>query len=123
MTTPATYETFVLHQILPVQGWQAIYVTDGGAHMLVPLYFLALVTRRHRRCGTGDLRPDWHPQGLDVEDEGREVVGLDYDPEMSSFAPCDELDNYCGLLPPDLSLAAYLEGHHCGVRRRTEEVR
>jgi hypothetical protein len=111
---PPTYQTFVLHSIMPAEGWQAIYYSDGG-HWSVPLSALALVTRRTRDCDSGRVLS---PRTPVEEGEHREVVGLDFHP-TDGFHICDETGNFCALLPPGWTLADYEADdpcHHAAAR-------
>lgn len=117
-----TYQTFVLHQILPPLGWQAVFVYAGGVHEASPVALLALVTRRYRDTGTRRLLNPIHATGAATEEEGREVVALDYESGGTGFTPCDELDNYCGLLPPDMTMLDFLATHQCPHQHAKENL-
>jgi hypothetical protein len=118
-----TYQTFVIHQILPPLGWQAVFVDTDGAHVAWPVALLALVTRRERLLRTKELVETVYVTGAETEEEGREVVALDYDSGGSGFNPCDEVDNYCGLLPPKTKLTDFLKDHQCPCQRPKTEAR
>jgi hypothetical protein len=105
---PQTYETFVIHSIMPADGWQAIYIGDDG-HWCEPIRALALVTRRTRECHSGRVLS---PPTIAKEEEFREVVGLDFHPS-EGFYICDESGNFCALLPPGWTLADYEAGDNC----------
>lgn len=118
-----TYRTFVIHQILPPLGWQAVFVEDG-AHVASPVALLALVTRRQRLVRTRAPVEAVYATGAETEEEGREVVALHYCARGDTgFNPCDELDNYCGLLPPETTLSDFLKDHQCPCQRPTTEAR
>ena len=105
---PPTYETFVIHSIMPADGWQAIYYGTQG-HWTDPVRALALVTRRTRECDTGRVLSAH--QSI-TEEELREVVGLEYHPS-EGFIVCNETGNFCALLPPDWTLADYEASDTC----------
>jgi hypothetical protein len=99
-----TFDRWVLLSLMPAPGWHAIYAAPGGGHFTTPLGALALAERRIRYCDTGErLRED--PTCPD--EELREVVGLAYDPG-GLWEVCEEASNYCGLLPPSLTLEDFI---------------
>ncbi len=103
-----TYEHFALKTIMPAQGWHAVHYDDAGAHFLVPVYALALAYRRTYDATTHELIPEPH---VHQEDEDWEVVGLSYY-TCEPWGVCDESRNYCGLLPPDMTLADFEAATH-----------
>ena len=103
-----TYETYVLHTIMPAPGWQAVYVAQDHTHFLIPLAALALVTIRTRDATTGKRLPA--PDG-EPEDERRDVRGMTYNP-VDGFTLEGE-GNFCGLLPPGMSLADFAQYGSC----------
>lgn len=106
------YATFGVHQIAPVVGWQAVYWdTHAAQHFCAPLHVLALVTRTVRDVHTTASEPEPYTEHLTPE-ECREVVGLEY--TDAGFSVCDETDNFCGLLPPERTLADF----ECGCFHR-----
>lgn len=106
MAERRTYKRFALKTIMPAQGWQAVYYTDG-AHHLGPVYALALAYLRTREVHTGELIAGRH---IGPEDEDWEIVGLDYGPG-DGWQVWDEVSNFCGLLPPDMTLEAFCEAN------------
>jgi hypothetical protein len=121
MTTRVpTYETFVIHTIMPALGWQAVYYTcETGLHFVAPIHALALVTRRTRLCLTADLCPP--ASGDETEEESREIVGIDYHP-ADGWTICDDDDNYCGLLVPGSTLAEFETMRECRHEPAAQEV-
>jgi hypothetical protein len=73
MTRPLTYETFVLHTIMPAPGWQVVYYDDHGQHLCAPVDALALVIRRVRACQSSALVDPY--DGGTPDEELRAVVG------------------------------------------------
>src|SRR5262245_57942308 len=110
---PPTYEAYVIHQIMPAPGWQAVCHHDDGTHWRSPSHALGLSTRRVYTCRTRE-RVD--SSNGSPDEELREVVGLDYDPGGMGFEVCDSCDNYCGLLPPEATLANFDDGSCCHHR-------
>ena len=50
--------------------------------------------------------------GLGPEDEAWEIVALEYQ-AADGWIICDECSNFCGLVPPNLTLAAFEQGSLC----------
>jgi hypothetical protein len=109
-----------MHTIMPAPGWQAVWYTpETGAHFATPIHALALVTRRTRACLTADLYP---PVSGDLtEEESREIVGVEYHP-AEGWTICDDGDNYCGLLVPGSTLAAFETMRACRHEPAAQEV-
>ena len=105
-----TYDSFIVKQIMPAAGWQVVYYLDEDqAHIVQPVYALALAFRVTRECYPS-LRVV--PQGPSPQEEQWEVVGLDYSPG-EPWTVCDTIGNYCGLLPPGMPLATFMETSMC----------
>lgn len=111
------YSTYELLQLLPVQGWQAVYLQDG-AHFLRPVYALALaeetthVTCEGQRVGHRLSASDQRPSKM--------IVGVTYNP-VDGWEICDETSNFCGLLVPGVSLQQFIDDHWCVGRDPSTE--
>jgi hypothetical protein len=111
MTEIQTYDSFIVKQIMPSQGWQAVYyIEEDRDHSLSPVYALALAYRVTREC---------YPSGRVVspaetvsQKERWEIVGLEYDPG-EPWTVCDTVANFCGLLPPGMTLETFMERSFC----------
>lgn len=106
-----TFEIWVPQSLVPALGWQAVYHAEDGSHFLAPLYMLALAQHRVKACATGDRVPLY--RGM-VDDEGWDIVGVGYSP-ADGWSVENESGNYCGLLPPDWTLADYEAARGCGA--------
>ena len=113
MTLHPTYETFVIHTIMPAPGWQAVYWFDDH-HEAMPIHTLALVSRQTRLSPTGELL------GQETDDE-RDIVGLDYTPR-DGWSVCDDDGAYCGLLPPGLTLVDFEAQHRHALMTQEERA-
>ena len=114
-TTTKTYETFLMHAIMPAPGWQSVYVVEGQ-HVLFPVYVLALVTRRLRELQSNTPIEEY---AHELEEDRRMLVALDYNPS-DGWTICNDDHNYCGLLPPDWTLEQFVQ--HCSHVERQETL-
>ena len=113
--TVPTYAAYALHTIMPAVGWRAVY-HEGGAHMVTPIHALALAQERRRVCGTRQRVPvTW----VDEADEDWSIVGLEYSP-VDHWSVCDQSINYCGLLPPEMTLEAFEAARDCLKAHRND---
>lgn len=107
-----TYTTYLLHTIMPAPGWQVVYWQQDH-HDVAPLHALALTTRHERDCRTNRIEETYWGE---IAEDRRTLVGLEYNPS-DGWEVVDQMLNYCGLLPPDWTLAQFeacrgcLEGH------------
>ena len=97
-----TYETFLLHSLLPAPGWQVVYWMEEQ-HVAWPVHALALVTRYLRDVYTQAQIQEY---AQELEEDRRTIVGLEYNPS-DGWTICDESGNYCGLLPPDWTMTDF----------------
>lgn len=108
-----TYPTWTLRSLMPAVGWQAAYIQDDGTHQVNAIHALALADLQEHLTLEGERvghrRPSREPLVV--------VVGVEYSP-TDDWTVCDEASNYCGLLPPGMSLAAFEAAHRCAARRR-----
>lgn len=108
MAETQTFDSFIVQQIMPAAGWQAVwYLAEDQAHLVESLSALALAYRVTRECHTRRLIPSPYPQ-----EEMWEVVGLVYAPG-EPWTVCDAIGNYCGLLPPGMPLATFMQSSLC----------
>ena len=97
-----TYDRYVVTALVPVTGWQAVY-HDGEGHLLSPVPLLALGYRRRYDAQSGHrVREAWR----EPEEEQWEIVGLDFDVN-EGWTVCETITNYCGLMPPTMTLAEF----------------
>ena len=111
MPTP-TFTTWVITSIMPATGWRVVWHDDANQHFYTPLDALGLGMERTYDCKTRQRILD--PLSSRIpDDESWEVVGLDYDLGGSGFSVVNTCGNYCGLIPPHVSSAAWEEAHAC----------
>lgn len=107
-----TYETFELHSLTAVQGWQAVFWGETNGHFTMPIYALAIATR-HTRFGAGTWRSGEEvPWSKRLGSDYREIVGLEYT-ISDGWHICEETGNYCGLLPPGATLEDFERDAGC----------
>lgn len=109
-----TYIAHIVKQIMPAQGWMAVYY-EHGAHTTYPVHALALAYPREYEEGTQrpilkneQAEEDWRVVGLLCEMEDME----------GRFQVCDDQIGYCGLIPPGETLEAFEECHACDHAER-----
>ena len=108
-TPVPTYDRWVLTSLVPAMGWQSVFYDDDGTHQLPPVHALALGHRRRYAAHTGQVvRAAW----LGPDDEAWEIVALAYD-VADGWTVLDEASNFCGLLPPSMTLDAFEQGSLC----------
>jgi hypothetical protein len=101
----------VLQSLLPSVGWQSVFFdAEAGEHLLGPVHALALGQRRTYDAHTWRLVRAPCPG---PPDEFWEVFGVAYEPSEGRFAVCDESSNFCGLLPPGMTLSAFAAVSGC----------
>ena len=100
-----TYNTYIVKQIMPADGWQAVYYDDEHGHFLCPVHALALAYTITRGRPSGRVA---HPQTSLTPKELWEIVGVSYSPG-DAWTVCNESYNYCGLLTPGMNLETFLE--------------
>ena len=108
-----TYDRFFPHALMPAVGWRAVYFVDTGAHVAVTVHALALAVRVTYACHTRRVVP---PEG-----DPWEIVGLGYSPG-DGWVVADEVDNFCGLLPPGMTLAAFEQDSLCRYRHEAQQT-
>ena len=113
------YDRIVLLSLLPATGWQAVYHGKDGTHYVTQIYALALIARRWYDAETQEVAPlgRWDGQ----EDEEWEIVGLDYSP-TDDWNVANEDSNYCGLLPPEWTLAEFEARKRCQHQQDAAEA-
>jgi len=111
-----TVDSFVIHTIMPAEGWKVVWWNDTQGHWLAPIHALALVTRIVREATT--LREVMEVPSA-RQNEFREIVGMEYSP-LDGWNICEDDANFCALLAPDWTLAAYEATDNC--RHAVQEV-
>lgn len=102
-----TYPVYVVKQIVPVTGWQAVYwLQEEQKHVREAVHLLGLAHVRTYARKAGRIVEDGIPK-----DESWAVVGLE--PESGRFfGVLNEVHNFCGLLQPGEDAQAFIDGCH-----------
>jgi hypothetical protein len=117
-TDRVTYDRWALKTLIPAQGWQVVLYDNGAEkHILLDVHALALAYRRTRDARAHVLIPDVL---LESEDEGWDIVGLDYHP-IEGWLVWSDVSNFCGLLPPGRTLADFAGQCACHPANAREE--
>ena len=112
---PPTYETFLIHTIMPAAGWHGVW-WFADHHEALPVHVLALVTRYTRECRSNEVVSQY---ANEVEEDRRDIVSMEYNPS-DGWCINDDCGNYCGLLPPGWTLVDF-EGHHDPMTSHTKK--
>jgi hypothetical protein len=110
MPKPVTDTRYVVQSLLPAAGWHAVYWYDN-AHVVWPVHCLAHVHQRTYKLRTRDRMPSAYP-----DDELWDISGMVYLNPIDGWSLCIDDSNYCGLMPPGMTLETFLDGHDCVCR-------
>ncbi len=114
-----TYTRWVITSIMPATGWQVVWHDEHNQHFYTPLEALGLGVERTYDATTGQRILD-PPSYRMSEDECWEIVGLDYDLGGTGFSVVNECGNYCGLIPPHISVDVWEEANTCHMPAQQE---
>jgi hypothetical protein len=116
MSKTLTYTQSVVQSLLPADGWHAVYCYDG-VHDATPIHCLAYVHQRTYNAQTGVPLPSRIPA-----DECWDISGAVYLNPIDGWTLCIEDGNYCGLLPPGETVAAFFDDYPCASCPRPQRV-
>ncbi len=107
MAERSSWYSFILKTIMPSEGWQAVFVdnTQLRQHVVHQVHALALAYRILR----------WKDQIIEPpepKEDDWKIVGLIYMPKHG-WLVCDKEDNFCGLLPPGMTLDEFQSEARC----------
>jgi hypothetical protein len=110
---PQTCTVYVVKQIMPAQGWMAVYY-EHSAHTTAPIHALALAYPREYEEGVKRTLLK------NKQEEDWQVVGLmcEMDDMGGRFQVCDNQIGYCGLIPPGKGLEDFEECYTCDHAER-----
>jgi hypothetical protein len=104
-----TYPVYVVKQIVPVTGWQAVYwIEEEQKHVCEAVHLIGLAhIRTYARKSGRKIVEDNTP-----EDECWTVVGLQSESGGRFFGVLNEVHNFCGLLQPGEDAQVFIDGCH-----------